>query len=130
MANPATVTDIANRWRPLSANETTVASTLLADAWTLLTATDLTIDTRLSVVPPTLAPALVIPVLASMVLRVLKNPDGKAQESIEDYSYTRDRAIAGGALYVAADELARLTTTADSGAFTIRQYGAPDMVTT
>ncbi|CAN5808423.1 hypothetical protein BH24ACT15_BH24ACT15_37550 [soil metagenome] len=130
MANPATVTDIENRWRPLSANETIVATTLLADAWTLLTATDMTIDTRLSAVPPTLSANLVIPVLCSMVLRVLKNPDGKAQESIEDYSYTRDRAIAGGALYVDDSELARLTTAVDSGAFTIRLYGAPDTVTT
>ncbi len=130
MANPATVTDIANRWRPLSVNETTVATTLLEDAWAMITAADATIDTRLSATPATLSSALVIPVLCSMVLRVLKNPDGKAQESLEDYSYTRDRAIAGGALYIDAGELALLTTVSDSGAFTIRPYGVSDTVTT
>jgi hypothetical protein len=43
-------------------------------------------------------------VIANAVIRVLKNPDGKRQESIDDYSWTRDRVLSAGVLYLTDDE--------------------------
>jgi len=101
------VSDLEARWRPLSASESVVAESFIADALSILTvrrpnlATDVTagIVTQQSLSW----------VVASMVLRVLKNPDGKGEESIDDYRYKRDVAIASGALYVSDDELRLIT---------------------
>jgi len=107
MSNPVTTTDLAARLgRALTADETTQANALLADAWAILTARDATIDTRLTA--STLDAGLVVAVVCAMVLRVLRNPDGKRQEAIDDYSWTRDTSIAAGSLYVSDDELALL----------------------
>lgn len=121
-SNPAIVDDIENRWRPLTDRETIVASTLLDDAWMLLKLKDATIDTRLDAVPIELDTALVVMVLVEMVKRVLRNPDGIRQESIQDYSVTRDAVVSSGLLSVTDDELDLLasTTTVTSDAFTIR----------
>lgn len=108
MSNPVTVGDIEARFRPLTAAEQIVAQSLLDDAWAILMARDATIDTRLSATPATLDAALVRAVESAMVLRVLRNPDGKRQESIDDYSWTLDTAISSGMLYVSDDELALL----------------------
>jgi hypothetical protein len=55
------------------------------------------------------------------VIRHLRNPDGKYQESIDDYSFTRDRTVAAGALYITDDEWDELLGSATtSSAFTIR----------
>lgn len=107
MPNPASVSDVADRWRPLSDAQEAVAQTLLDDAWAMLKrhatrrGTDIEdeittdVDLRLGVVR----------ILATAVLRVLKNPEGKAQESIDDYSYTRNSGVAGGSLEFTDDEL-------------------------
>ena len=105
MPNPVTTSDIAARWRTLTTEETAVAQALLDDAWAILIARDPSIDTRVSADPPTLDAALVRAVVSAMVLRVLRNPDGKRQESIDDYSWTRDNSVSAGALYVSDDEL-------------------------
>lgn len=132
MPNPATIADVAARWRPLRPAETGVAQTLLNDAWVLLQRHDPTIPTRLGTVPPTLDAQLVVMVLCAMVLRVLKNPDGKTQESIEGtYSYTRNDAGSSGELLVTLDEqqlLAAPSIGRDSDAFTIRPYYEPTVV--
>lgn len=101
--------DIEDRWRPLSATEATVATTIIADALALL-------STRRPLLGDELAAGLVtednvVAVVAAMVLRVLKNPDGKGEESIDDYRYKRDAAIASGVLYVSEDELRLVTGT-------------------
>ena len=44
-----------------------------------------------------------------MALRVLRNPDGKVEESIDDYRYRRDALLASGVLHVTDDELADVT---------------------
>jgi hypothetical protein len=44
-------------------------------------------------------------VVAAMVVRVLRNPDGKQSESAGDYSYQLASGAAGGRLYLASDEL-------------------------
>lgn len=51
----------------------------------------------------------VVFVVSAMVLRVLKNPESKRQESIDDYAWTRDTAVSSGALYVSDDELRLIT---------------------
>lgn len=100
MPNPATSDDVVARWRPLSAEETTVANTLLEDAWVMLKrhATRREVDLEEAIIIDADLKDDVVRVLATAVLRVLKNPEGKSQESIDDYSYTRNSGVAGGAL--------------------------------
>ena len=63
----------------------------------------------------------VVRVLSSAVIRVLKNPDGKRQESIDDYSWTRDNAVSAGVLYFTDAELNDLAPGAGGtgGAFSV-----------
>ncbi len=105
MVNPATPADLAARWRPLNTAEAAIAQTLLDDAYAILLARLPTLEARMSAVPPTVSAELVVGVICSMVLRVLRNPDGKRQESIDDYSWTRDNAVSAGLLYASEDEL-------------------------
>ena len=120
-SNPAATTDIEARWRPLTPAETTVATALLADAWVILQTQVPTLVARLD--DATLDPAVVVAVESAMVLRVLKNPDGKRQESIDDYSWTIDSARSSGALYVSDDELALLGGKSSRSAFSIAPAG-------
>ncbi|MCB0966272.1 MAG: hypothetical protein KDB37_05505 [Ilumatobacter sp.] len=129
MANPATVNDVADRWRPLSADESVVALASLEDAWALATLEVPDLDARLTADPAEIDPSIVRMVICAAVLRVLRNPDGKRQETIEDYSYTL--AVGEGepgSVYFTEAELTRLRARppVPTGAFTIRPYGAPD----
>lgn len=107
MPNPALPVDVANRWRPLSAEETDLATILLQDAWVILKrhATRRGADIETSITTDLDLKSDVVRVLATAVLRVLKNPEGKTEESIDDYSYKRDSDVAGGALEFTDDEL-------------------------
>lgn len=104
--NPATVADIEARWRPLSDLETTNASAYLDDAWLLLNNRVKDLSTRLD--DATLDSGLVVAVEVAMVLRVLRNPDGKRSESVDDYSFTRDDSTATGGMFVDPAELLTL----------------------
>lgn len=123
--NPATVQDVADRWRPLTDNEELVAATLLDDAWAVLKHAVPTMATRLDADPVELDVALVRPVLANMVKRVLINPDFLRQQAIQDSSSTFDTSVVTGHLYVTEAELAQIADTAvgAGNAFTIRPYG-------
>lgn len=123
MANPVQVADIAARWRPLSPEQTSVAEVLLADAYALLVARSPRLPQRLEA--GTLSPDLVVAVVSAMVLRVMRNPDGKVSETIDDYTYRRADAVSAGALYVAADELALLAPalTRRSSSVPLSAYG-------
>jgi Phage protein Gp19/Gp15/Gp42 len=128
MANPAHVTDIENRWRALSPDEANVAEALLTDAWAMALVRVPTLEARLA--DESLSTALVVAVICAMVLRVMRNPDGKVQEAIDDYSYTRDSSLAAGLLYLGPDELALLSPGGDSSeAFTITPVGSPGYAT-
>jgi hypothetical protein len=74
--------------------------------------------------------SLVVQIECAMVLRVLNNPEGKLQETIDDYTYRLDQSVSTGALYLSDAESSLLTSSGGSdGAFTIRPAGtAPDMV--
>jgi len=102
-SDPASV---AGRWRPLTAAELTLATQLLKDAEAIITARLPTLAAR--VTAGTLTSSLIEAVQVAMVLRVMQNPEGKRQESIDDYSWTRDNAVSSGLLYLGEDELARL----------------------
>ncbi len=123
MANPATPADVIKRWRPLSSQETLNAQTFLDDAWVML-------KRRMALLGVNIEDLIgadddleadVIRVIATAVLRVMKNPDGKSRESIDDYSWSRDEAVSAGLLYFADDELDGLVpgTGGDGRAFMI-----------
>lgn len=109
MPNPATTEDVAARWRPLSDTETTVAETRLNDAWLMLKrhATRRGVDVEDEILTDDDLFAEVVRVLATAVLRVLMNPEGKTQESGDDYAYTRGggNADADGVLRITDEEL-------------------------
>ena len=124
MTNPATTSDLEARWRPLSDQEQTNGETFLDDAWRMLRRrySDLEAD----ILADEDLEAEVVRILCSAVLRVMKNPDGKRQESIDDYSWTRDQALSAGLLYFTSDELAAISDdVAESGsAFSFSLLGA------
>jgi hypothetical protein len=123
MTSPATAADVAARWRALTATETTKATTLLNDSWLLIKQKNPTVEARIAAA--TLDEELVTMVQCAMVIRVLRNPDGKRQEQIEDYSYQRD-ANDTGDLFITDEELALLAeVTSASDAFTIRPWHDP-----
>lgn len=105
----ALTSDVADGFRALTDAEDSVAQTLLERAERLLIGRIPTLAAR--VTAETLDVQTVIDVEAAMVERVLRNPDGKKQEAIDDYSWTRDNAVSAGLLYVTEDEIARLLPT-------------------
>lgn len=106
MANPATTADLVSRWRPLTAQETVNGETFLADAWGMLKRRIDDLDALVAADAD--LSAEVVRVMATAVLRVMKNPDGKRQESVDDYSWQRDQAVSAGLLYFTDDELEEL----------------------
>lgn len=109
--NPAQKTDLqARSFRTLSPAELDVGETLLGDAWAIVLAAKPSVADRLDASPPDLVfRSLVVQTLCAMVLRVLSNPDGKLEESQDDYRYRLDAAVSSGALYLSDAELARLS---------------------
>lgn len=111
-------TAVSSRWRPLSDAEALIVPQKLTDAALILAAQVPGLVAR--VAAGEVSPALVKQVQAEMVLRVLKNPDGKRQEAIDDYSWTRDSALSAGALYVTAAEVTLLSPATELRVGTIR----------
>lgn len=109
MPNPASYSDVAIRfWRPLTAAEQSLVTVLLDDAWyvhVLVRRPNIDADMAAG----TVRPEAVVAVLAEMVKRVLLNPEGMAQERIDDYTGVRDAATASGQLHLLPAELASLT---------------------
>lgn len=125
MADPlATAADVEARFRGLTDPETALATALLADASDMLRSLVPSVDER--VAAGTLSASLVTGAVARAVIRVLRNPDGKVSESIDDYTYRRADAVADGSLYIDPADLALLApagAVAATGAFTIRPWG-------
>ena len=105
--NPTSISDIEARWRPLTAQEATNASTFIDDAWWMLTARRPALEQDIAA--GTIAEGNVIRVVAAMVIRIMRNPDGYSSETVDDYTYRRDALVASGALTVTDAELADLT---------------------
>jgi len=93
----ATLDDIADRLgRDLTAEEERRATANLADATALILNRFPQYETTPTDVSKKVA--------CAMVLRVLTNPNGKRQESIDDYSYTVDSSRSRGEVYLSEDE--------------------------
>lgn len=108
MDNPATVTDVQNNFeRPLTAAETAVVPAWLNTAWT-----------RFKKAIPNTVARLGLPadsdsrielgdvkaVLAEMVIRKLRNPDGLRTWNDDTYGQTIDNELSSGKIYVTQDE--------------------------
>jgi hypothetical protein len=122
MANPVLITDLEARFRPLSPAERTTAQALLDDAWAIL------LTRRPGLVQhmeeDAVSTATVRAVVAAMIVRVLRNPEGWVTEAVDDWSGRRGESAAAGSLYVSDAELALLAPGGvGDGAFTIRPMG-------
>lgn len=118
MAFVVTSTDVAAGWRPLSAAEETAAAGLIVEALVLLGAKVSDLDAK--------SEDLVKLVVARMVRRVLKNPDGwrvAPGSGIDDYTEgggTRDSSLSTGEVYVSSEELGLLGVRGAGRAFEVR----------
>jgi hypothetical protein len=110
--NPVNTADIKARWRPLTAEEEAVAQAYLDDAWAVVLSQVPGIEARITA--GSLSLDLVVKVVAAMVLRIMRNPDGIRQWQIDDASFTRDQALSAGLLYLADSERAELMPRASS----------------
>lgn len=94
--------DVADRWKPLTDAQQNLAWVLIGDVSGIIRLRHSDIDARIIAGTP---PADVVAgVVARSVLRVMRNPDGKISESIDDYTYRRADAVADGSLYVSTDD--------------------------
>lgn len=108
--------------------ELTPAEQVQVDAW--LSDIESTIIARIPnlgalVAAGTLLAATIVKIEAAAVIRVLRNPDGKLTERIDDYSWTRDSSTATGQLALLDSEWAELTPDVATDAFTIRPHYEP-----
>lgn len=130
MSNPASTADLVIRWRPLSDQEAINGIVFLDDAWRMLRRrlTRLDVDIEDLIDSDTDLRDDVVRVITTAVLRVMKNPDGKRSESIDDYSWTRDQAVSAGLLYITDDELTDLVpgTGEHGGAYTVDPLAGRD----
>ena len=67
-------------------------------------------------------------VVSNAVIRKVKNPDGKQNERIDDYSYGLTEEAARGALFLTDEEWALLAPASSSGAFSVSPHFEPDRV--
>ena len=110
----ASTDDVETLFRPLSDTEDGQAERLLRMASNLIRQKVANIDVRIaaSVAPQAgvvpIDPEIVADVTASMVVRVLRNPQGVKAEGIGPASATYDDRVAAGFLYVSPDELSLL----------------------
>lgn len=113
--NPATVADIQNRWRSLTASEKTVATTRLEDGWLKLKSDVPDLAARMDAGDADLV-ATVRRVLADAVIRILqsnaRNGLRKGAVAVDDgsSSWELDASIRTG-LYFTDDEIADLSST-------------------
>lgn len=112
MPNPADVSDVESRWRPLNSDERDVASTRLDDGWRDLRRELPDLEQRVAVDEDLAATAA--QVMADAVIRLMKNPDGyrKGSVAIDDASrsweYDTGRLI--GELFFSDSDLAKLSS--------------------
>ena len=106
MTNPTSTSDLETRWRPLTTQEEVNAEAYLADAWEMLKARRPTLEVDMAA--GTVTTGNVVRVVSTMVLRVLKNPGGYVEETLDDWTGKRDPSWTGN-LYVTASELADVT---------------------
>lgn len=74
----------------------------------------------------TIAEAVLVMVEARAVVRKAKNPDGKQNERIDDYSYGLNADAARGEVFLTDEEWGLLLPVGSATAFTVRPFGQPD----
>lgn len=124
MVDLASLDDVENRYGPLSEAESVHAATLITQASAMVRAQVPTVDDRL--LSGALSSALTTGAVADAVVRVLDNPRGKSQESIDDFAFRRSDAVASGRLYIAVEDLILLrdaSTLARVGSVRLRARG-------
>jgi hypothetical protein len=103
MAALASVSDVELRWKPgLTSPELDRVAAALDDASAVVRRRFPLIDSRIA--DGFIEDELVRGVVANMVVRYMRNPEGKQSERIDDYSYTRQQAHAAGALVLLPEE--------------------------
>lgn len=119
----ATVNDVATRLGRSFAegSETAQVEAWISDVEAMISARIPDINERLE--SGILSAHVVSAVIANSVIRKVKNPDGKQNERIDDYSYGLTSDAARGELFLTDDEWSLLLPGAVTGAFTIRPYG-------
>jgi hypothetical protein len=120
MPNPVTISEIEKRFRPLTTTEAEAVQFMLDDAWSVLLGTVPDLEDRMT--SGAVSEPLASFVVSSMVLRVLRNPNGVRSWSVDDYSETRDNAVSAGVLYALPNEVDLLTGRANPkrrGAFSV-----------
>jgi hypothetical protein len=115
MADLATVPDVEALWRPLTGDESVRVAGLLRMASAIVRRQLPTLDARISAA--TLDPDLARSVVATMVVRAMKNPDGIVARTVEDYSERYADAKAG--LVLLPDEFALLAPRGTSRASSV-----------
>lgn len=115
MDNPATIQDVENRWGSISDPDLKIrVETWIGDAWRKVKRIPTLIErlTAEELAEPDVEKrdlrADVVRIISEAVIRVLKNPKGLWQFSIDDGSATLDRSLSSGALYISDDERAEL----------------------
>jgi hypothetical protein len=106
MASFGNASVVESLWRTLTADEQRRVTHLLNFASAIIRSRVPDIDDRITA--GSLDASFAGQIAAAMVIRVLKNPDGHSQESIDDFSYQIDAALATGALYLSDDEFKAL----------------------
>lgn len=125
--SPAAVSDVESRsLRALSDIEKTWAETALEDAFSQIVQQVPGVTARLDNVADDSFRRLVVQIQSAMVLRVLRNPDGVLETSIDDFRRRLDAAVSSGALYLSDAERGLLASSSGqattSSSFTIRPW--------
>lgn len=135
--NPAKRADlVARSFRTLTEQELNVGCDLLDDAYYDLVGrypqikVKLTEEQAIVATDDRIFTRRVVKLLCAVVLRVIKNPDGKFEEEGDDYRYRRDQALSTGELYFSDDEINDLLQGLEgsNNAFTIRPWNAARIV--
>lgn len=117
--NPAALADVEGTIeRPLTDPEKAAVPKWLDRAWTILQGKVPGLVGRMALPaeqPMALDPDLVIDVLAAMVERKVRNPDGLRSFTVDDVVHTVDAALSSGQIYPTPDELASLAIPAPAG---------------
>lgn len=113
MTLSVTAQDIESEWRPLTPAEAQTLAGKSTAAWTRIVALVPGIEDNIDA--GLVSQDTVKSVMASMIVRVLKNPDSvrTVQSSIDDYngSRTLDNTVSSGELYLTDFEIGLLTPT-------------------
>lgn len=107
MAEPlASVTDVEGMFRALTTEESAVVPNWLRYLSAQVRGKVPAVDERMASDED--YADLVVGTVASAVVRVLRNPNGWRQYSVDDASFTRDQVVSAGLLYLTDDEIGQL----------------------